>query len=67
MNQGIGTSAIAEFIDLIKTREDPRRVIVGPDPRNLREIRCYEKVGFKYLHTVKGEDRTMSYMMRVGL
>ncbi len=67
LNRGIGASAIAQFIELINEREDPHCVIVDPDLRNLRAIRCYEKVGFRYTHTVKDAEGALAYMMRLDV
>src|SRR5512133_469323 len=41
LNQGIGTEAIRQFLELLVRRHNPRRIIIDPDPHNKRAIRCY--------------------------
>ncbi|MBD1842623.1 GNAT family N-acetyltransferase [Cyanobacteria bacterium FACHB-63] len=48
INQGIGTAAIALFLEIIMIRHNPQQIIIDPNPENERAIRCYEKVGFVY-------------------
>ena len=66
LNQGIGTLVIRQFIELIKARENPRCIIVDPELRNRRAIRCYEKMGFRYVGIIKRAEGTLC-MMRLDL
>ena len=63
LNRGIGTQAIAQFLELLIERHNPPRIIIDPDPRNRRAIRCYEKVGFHHYETITCEDGLQAYMM----
>jgi len=52
-------------LELLVERHNPRRIIIDPDPRNRRAIRCYEKAGFRYYETVAHEDGSLFYMMAI--
>jgi aminoglycoside 6'-N-acetyltransferase len=65
LDRGIGTAAIREFLGRLIAAHDPARIIIDPDPRNARAIRCYEKVGFRYYETTTGEDGHPAYMMEI--
>jgi aminoglycoside 6'-N-acetyltransferase len=65
LNQGIGTQAIRQFLALLVARHDPPRIVIDPDPRNRRAIRCYEKVGFRYYETLTLDDGSQAYMMAI--
>ena len=65
LNRGIGTQAIAQFLALLVARHHPPRIIIDPDPRNARAIRCYEKVGFRHYETLTREDGSQAYMMAI--
>jgi RimJ/RimL family protein N-acetyltransferase len=65
LGRGIGEQTIKMFIELIKSSYKPEAVILDPSPENKRAIRCYEKVGFKFYETVKSEDGSLAYMMRL--
>ena len=65
LNQGIGTQSIAQFLELLIERHNPPRILIDPDPRNKRAIRCYEKVGFRHYETITREDGSQAYMMAI--
>lgn len=45
LGQGLGSAVIAALVDLLFAEGTPR-LIIDPDPANLRAIRAYEKAGF---------------------
>lgn len=65
LDQGIGTAAIRQFLGLLIAAHDPPRIIIDPDPRNARAIRCYEKVGFRYYETTTNDEGQPAYMMEI--
>lgn len=67
INRGIGTRAIKLFIKLIAEKHSPKEIILDPSPKNKRAIRCYEKAGFQYYETTRGDAGKPAYMMRFVL
>ena len=65
LNRGLGTKAILLFISHILEKHKPSMIIVDPDPENKRAIRCYEKIGFKYIETQIDSDKQASYIMQL--
>jgi aminoglycoside 6'-N-acetyltransferase len=65
INQGVGTTAIRMFVEMIMREHEPTGIIIDPSPDNKRAIRCYEKVGFRYYETKKGVEGCLAYMMRL--
>ena len=65
INRGVGTEAIAIFIEMIMRKHAPASIILDPSPDNKRAIRCYEKVGFRYYETKEGVEGGWAYMMRL--
>lgn len=52
--KSFGSLMLRKFLkDIVFNSSDTDRCIVGPEPTNVRAIKSYEKVGFKYLKTVK--------------
>jgi aminoglycoside 6'-N-acetyltransferase len=52
-NQGIGTKVLTSAINYIFTQLQADKIVIDPDIKNHRAIRCYEKCGFvkiKVLH-----------------
>jgi RimJ/RimL family protein N-acetyltransferase len=51
--RGLGALLLAEFVEKeVLLRPGLTGVVIAPNPRNRRAIRCYEKAGFRYLRTV---------------
>jgi RimJ/RimL family protein N-acetyltransferase len=63
LNRGVGTEAIKLFIEMIKDKYRPKKIILDPHPANRRAIRCYEKAGFRHYETVKHENGEDAFMM----
>ncbi|MCI5053177.1 MAG: GNAT family N-acetyltransferase [Simkaniaceae bacterium] len=49
LNRGLGTLIIKTFCHRAFENRQVRRIIIDPAKDNLAAIRCYEKVGFKFL------------------
>ena len=47
---GHGSALVRQFVDQLFAEGTPR-VIIDPDPKNLRAIRAYEKAGFRAFDT----------------
>ncbi len=45
-NQGIGTKVLSAVVNYIFTELLAVKIVIDPDVKNLRAIRCYEKCGF---------------------
>ena len=56
LGQGLGTSMVRAFVDLLFDDPGVREVRVDPAVDNLRAIRCYEKAGFRALGPVTTPD-----------
>ena len=56
LGKGIGSQMIKEFIAFLKERYHFSKIITDPSPKNLRAIRCYEKVGFKKVGVIQTPD-----------
>ena len=56
VGRGLGTRMVAAFAG--RLFEDPRvtRIRTDPHPMNARAIRCYEKVGFREVATIRTPD-----------
>jgi RimJ/RimL family protein N-acetyltransferase len=66
LNQGIGTTAVRMFVEMIMRERRPAAIILDPSPDNKRAIRCYEKVGFRHYETRRTiEGGGLAYMMRL--
>lgn len=46
-NKGIGTVLVQSMVDFLIKQKQADRVVMDPQTRNERAIRCYEKCGFK--------------------
>jgi RimJ/RimL family protein N-acetyltransferase len=66
LNQGHGTKMINEFIQQVLKPLAIEKIITDVDPTNLRAIRCYEKVGFKFASEVITPDGP-AYLMILNL
>ncbi len=56
INRGIGTKMIRAFIDYLFHNPDIKKIITDVDPKNLRAIRCYKKVGFVFIKEMMTPD-----------
>lgn len=54
LGRGLGTALVSQFADYLFRDPAVTRIIIDPDPRNIRAIRCYARAGF----TRVGEIRT---------
>ena len=67
ISHGTGSGVLTEFLrTIVFADESIDECILGPEIKNQRAIRCYEKVGFRYWKTVQipGE-RAPEYLMRI--
>ena len=62
INRGIGTKMIRAFIDHLFDNSNVKKIITDVDPKNLRAIRCYEKVGFEFIKEMMTPDG-VAYLM----
>nr|WP_308810512.1 MULTISPECIES: GNAT family N-acetyltransferase [Bacillaceae] len=46
-NKGIGTLLVSSMVYFLTEEKGAERVVMAPQLRNTRAIRCYEKCGFK--------------------
>ena len=53
-HKGIGSNAIKQLI--IKLKEDNIIFVMVPELDNINAIKCYKKVGFKQINTIKEPD-----------
>ncbi|HIE86424.1 MAG: GNAT family N-acetyltransferase [bacterium] len=63
LNQGIGTEVITTFVEMVYSWRDPKKIVIDPEPENIRAIRCYEKAGFVFDKIGLGEDGKQAYFM----
>ena len=65
--RGVGTAVISLFINqYVFSRPAIKTCVIDPEPGNHRAIRCYEKVGFRYVRTYHSdEDDVDVYLMRL--
>lgn len=52
IDRGYGTQMIRTFIQQLFFNPNIKKIITDVDPNNQRAIRCYEKVGFKWIKEV---------------
>lgn len=66
IHKGLGKYIISKFLEeIVFALYDTVSCILGPEPDNIGAIKTYEKVGFRYLKTVRTEDGD-EYIMRIG-
>ncbi|SDZ83275.1 aminoglycoside 6'-N-acetyltransferase [Thalassobacillus cyri] len=46
-NKGIGTLLVSSMVNFLMEHKKAARVVMDPQTRNTRAIKCYEKCGFK--------------------
>lgn len=55
-NQGIGTKVLLSAINYLFNRLKAARIVIDPNVKNFRAIRCYEKCGFVKVKLLSGHD-----------
>jgi RimJ/RimL family protein N-acetyltransferase len=66
VGRGLGTVVLRRFTaEVVFAGEGITSCILGPDPGNAAAIRCYEKVGFRYLKT-REVDGAAEYLMQLA-
>ena len=62
LGQGLGSRALAAFVARLRGAGH-RTILIDPDRRNARAIRCYEKAGFRPIPDLPG-DTSPTLLMR---
>ncbi len=66
INRGYGTEMILAFLkQLLHSNPSIHKIIVDVDPDNKRALRCYEKVGFKFVEMIDTPDGT-AYLLAIN-
>jgi len=65
LNRGVGTRMVTQFLDILFRDFKAKTVIVDVDPKNLRALACYKKVGFVSSGEVETPDGRF-ILMRIG-
>lgn len=52
LNKGYGTKAVRAFAKKLHDEFGAKRILIDPEAKNARAIRCYEKAGFKKIGVV---------------
>jgi aminoglycoside 6'-N-acetyltransferase len=63
LGRGHGSGFIRQFAETL-LRDGAPRVVIDPDPENLRAIRAYEKAGFQKANVVMTPDGEALLMIR---
>ncbi len=65
--KGFGSLMVKEFLhNVVFAKGDILSCLVDPEPDNIRAIKLYEKVGFRYLKTIQIHgDPLPKYLMRI--
>jgi len=50
LDKGFGTLLLSDFVHLVFTKHKAKTIFIDPALENKRAIRCYEKVGFEFIH-----------------
>jgi aminoglycoside 6'-N-acetyltransferase len=53
LSRGIGTMVLQAFVRTLR-QEGYRRIVIDPDPANLRAVRAYRKAGFREIEALLG-------------
>jgi aminoglycoside 6'-N-acetyltransferase len=53
LSKGLGTAALVAFVTMLR-EAGFSRIIIDPDPKNLRAVRAYEKAGFRAIPELLG-------------
>ncbi len=54
LSRGLGTRVLEAFVGKL-IEEGHRRILIDPDPENLRAVRAYEKAGFRKVPELAGK------------
>ncbi|WP_053366514.1 GNAT family N-acetyltransferase [Bacillus sp. FJAT-27245] len=66
IHKGLGKYIIRKFLkEIVFSLSGAVSCILGPEPDNVIAIKTYEKVGFKYVKTIRTDDGE-EYIMRIG-
>ncbi|MBA4320512.1 MAG: hypothetical protein C0412_19100 [Flavobacterium sp.] len=67
LHKGFGKSIIIKFLnEVVFVLNNAESCVLGPEPKNTVAIRAYEKVGFKYLRTIRVPDEDEpEYLMQI--
>jgi RimJ/RimL family protein N-acetyltransferase len=67
IGRGLGSLMLRKFlIEIIFSKQGISTCIIGPEPKNIRAIKAYEKAGFKYVKTVQvGDEPDPTYIMEI--
>ncbi len=60
--KGYGSGIIQKFLEYFQSKHEVRKWIIDVSPKNLRAIRCYEKVGFRFIKEVMTPDGKANLM-----
>jgi RimJ/RimL family protein N-acetyltransferase len=65
LGRGLGSLILRKFLkEIVFLKEEITTCIIGPEPKNVRAIKAYEKAGFKYVKTVHvGNEPEPTYIM----
>ncbi len=65
--KGFGSIMLKKFLkEIIFSNGDITTCIIGPEPKNIRAIKSYEKTGFHYVKTVQvGNEPDPTYIMEI--
>lgn len=65
--KGFGSLMLRKFLkDILFANPEIATCVIGPEPKNTRAIKSYEKVGFKYAKTVQvPNDPDLLYLMEL--
>ena len=55
-NRGIGTLLVTSMIQFLMEHKNANRIVMDPQTRNTRAIKCYEKCGFKKVKMLPGRE-----------
>ncbi|HLP90597.1 MAG TPA: GNAT family N-acetyltransferase [Nostocaceae cyanobacterium] len=55
-NQGLGTQVLSSAVNYIFTQLQAIKIVIDPDVKNHRAIRCYEKCGFVKIKVLPAHD-----------
>ena len=68
IHKGLGSIIIRKFlIEKVFINNEINKCVIGPEPKNLSAIKAYEKVGFRYIRSIKTpEEDEPEYIMEIN-